>query len=220
MNEPICSWDLMVSDARRREADPMADNQMITPVASRLCEVPVLSTSAVPPPPTTRVQLSSADYAELVRELDELRSRHRGELAQRLRDARDFGSPGDDDDRLAAFEDAAVDQARIAQLEQLARRASVVVVDDDADGTARLGSTVRVADEAGETMEFALVGRRTADSAPREVSLASPVGNALLGIRVGGVARVALPSGRVRLLRVLDLIDGPHATSNSRACDA
>jgi transcription elongation factor GreA len=195
----------------------MADNRMITPGASRLSEVPLLSTSAVPPPLTPRVQLSPADYAELMRELDELRSRHRGELAQRLRDARDFGSPGDDDDRLAALEDAVVDEARIAQLEQLARSASVVAVGDDADGAAGLGSTVRVADEAGETMEFALVGRRAADSAPREVSLASPVGKALVGVRVGDVARVALPSGRVRLLRVLDVTNGPRAAENSRS---
>jgi transcription elongation factor GreA len=195
----------------------MADLRMITPGASRLSEVPLLSTSAVPPPLTTGVQLSRADYAELMRELDELRSRHRGELAQRLRDARDFGSPGDDDDRLAAFEDAAVDEARIAQLEQLARSASVVAVGDDADGAAGLGSTVRVADEAGETMEYALVGRRAADSARREVSLASPVGKALVGVRAGDVARVALPSGRVRLLRVLDVTSEPRAAKSSRS---
>src|SRR4051794_16041451 len=195
----------------------MADNRMITRGASRLSEVRLLSTSAVPPPLTTRMQLSPADYAELMRELDELRSRHRGELAQRLRDARDFGSPGDDDDRLAVFEDAAVDEARIAQLERLARSVSVVAIGDHADGAASLGSTVRVADEAGETMEFALVGRRAADSASREVSLASPLGKALVGVRAGDVARVALPSGRVRLLRVLDVTNGPRAAKNSRS---
>src|SRR5215217_7184740 len=191
----------------------MADNRVITPGASRPSEVPLLSASAVPPPLETRVQLSPADYAELMRELDELRSRHRGELARRLRDARDFGSPGDDDDRVAVFEDAAVDEARIAQLEQLARSASVIAVGDDSDGAAGLGSTVRVADEAGETMEFALVGRRAADSPPGEVSLASPVGKALVGVRPGDLARVALPSGRVRLLRVLDV----SAAENSRS---
>ena len=195
----------------------MADNRVITPGASRPSEVPLLSASAVPPPLETRVQLSPADYAELMRELDELRSRHRGELARRLRDARDFGSPGDDDDRLAVFEDAAVDEARIAQLEQLAGSASVVAVGDDADGAAGLGSTVRVADEAGETMEFALVGRRAADSAPREVSLASPVGKALVGVRAGDVVRVALPSGRMRLLRVLDVTNAPRMAKNSRS---
>src|SRR5215210_3076281 len=188
-----------------------------TPGAARRLDAPPPSIAELPPPRATGVQLSAADYAELMRELDELRSRHRGELAQRLRDARDFGSPGDADDRIAAFEDAAVDEARIAQLEQLARCASVVAVSDDANGAAGLGSTIRVADEAGETMEFALVGRRAADSAPREVSLASPVGKALVGVRAGDVARVALPSGRVRLLRVLDVTSGPRVAKNSRS---
>jgi transcription elongation factor GreA len=193
----------------------MADNRVITPGAARRPNAPPTSMADVPPPLATGVQLSAADYAELMRELDELRSRHRGEMAQRLRDARDLGSPGDDDDRLAVFEDAAVDEARIARLEQLARYASVVAVGDDADGLAGLGSTVRVADEAGETMEFAVVGRRAPDSTRREVSLTSPVGRALVGVRPGDTARVALPSGRTRMLRVLDVTNGPRGMENA-----
>ncbi|MGH2970509.1 MAG: GreA/GreB family elongation factor [Solirubrobacteraceae bacterium] len=192
----------------------MADDRMITPGATSVSDAPPTSVD-VPPPLATRVLLSPADYAELMRELDELRSRHRGELAQRLRDARDFGSPGDDDDRLAVFEDAAVDEARIAQLEQLARSASVVAIGAGTDGVAGLGSIVRVADEAGETMEFELVGRRAADSSRREVSLASPVGKALIGVRPGDVARVALPSGRARMLRVLEVTNGLLAVEHA-----
>ena len=147
--------------------------------------------------------LSAADHAELMRELDELRRRHRGEISQRLRDARHHGSPGDDDDELAVREDAAFAQARIAQLEHLARFATVVPADEIVEGAAGLGSVVTVADEAGGTVEFTLVGRRTADSTAREVSLASPVGKALTGVRAGDVARVALPSGEIRTLAVL-----------------
>jgi transcription elongation factor GreA len=158
--------------------------------------------------------ITAADYAELLRELDELRSRHRSELAERLRDARDFGSPGDDDDRLAVLEDAAIDQARIAQLEQLARSARVVD-GHGVDGIAGPGATVRVADEAGETIEYELVGRRCADSSAREVSLASPVGKALAGARAGEVVRVPLPSGRDRVLRVLEVTGAPRATAGA-----
>jgi transcription elongation factor GreA len=192
----------------------MVDNRTL-PGAARLSDVPPRSRSDAPAPPATRALLSPADYAELMRELDELRSRHRGELAQRLRDAREFGSPGDDDDRLAVFEDAAVDEARIAQLEQLARSASVVAIGVDADGVAGLGSTVRVADEAGETIVFELVGRRAADSTRREVSLGSPVGKALVGVRPGDLARVALPSGRRRTLRVLEVTGGRPASKKA-----
>ena len=192
----------------------MVDNRML-PGAARLSDGPPLSRSDAPAPPATRVVLSPADYAELMRELDELRSRHRGELAQRLRDARAFGSSGDDDDRLAIFEDAAVDEARISQLEQLARSASVVATGVDTGGVAGLGSTVRVADEAGKTMVFELVGRRAADSTRREVSLGSPVGKALIGARPGDVARVALPSGRRRMLRVLEVTGGLLASNKA-----
>jgi transcription elongation factor GreA len=148
--------------------------------------------------------LSAADYAELMQELDELRSRHRGEVSQRLREAREFGSPGDDDDRLAIHEDVAFTEARIAQLEQLARYATVVAVDDVA-GVATIGSTVRVADEAGATIEYRLIGRRAADAELGDVSLASPVGKALTGVRAGDLARVVLPNGRIRVLTVLEV---------------
>ncbi len=163
--------------------------------------------------------LSAADYAELMRELDDLRSRHRGEISRRLRDARDFGSPGDDDDRQAIREDAAFAEARIAQLEHLARFATVLAV-EDVDGLAGLGSVVRVADAMGGTMEYRLVGRRTADSKPHDVSLASPVGKALTGVRAGDVARVALPSGEIRVLSVLGVVPSSQTSRDATAAAA
>ena len=161
--------------------------------------------------------LSAADYAELMRELDDLRARHRGEVSQRLRDARVYGSPGDDDDRLAIREDAAFAEARIAQLEHLVRFATVVAADEDVNGVAGLGAVVTVADEMGGTMEFVLVGRRTTDAKAGEVSLASPVGKALTGVRAGDVARVALPSGAIRVLSVLDVVRRPEAAAEAEA---
>ena len=161
------------------------------------------------------VVLSAADYAALMRELDDLRKRHRGEVAQRLRDARDYGSPGDDDEELAIREDAAYTEARIAQLEHVARFATVVAAGEDVAGVAGLGSVVTVADEEGGTMQFELVGRRTADSKAGDVSLASPVGKALTGVRAGDVARVALPSGEIRVLSVLAVVPRSDATAEA-----
>ena len=146
----------------------------------------------------TGVVMSSAEYAALTSELESLRASHRSELAQRLHDVRAHGTTSDDDDRLAVLEDAAIDVARIAQL------------DDDAvfDGAAGLGSTVEVADEAGHTRKYRLIGRRTSDSPAHEVSLGSPVGKALAGARTGDVVHVGLPNGRERSLTVLGVSDG------------
>jgi transcription elongation factor GreA len=105
------------------------------------------------------------------------------------------------------LEEAAIDRARIAQLEDLVL--SATVVDDDAafDGAAGLGSTVEVADEAGRTTQYRLIGRRTSDSPAHEVSLGSPVGKALAGARTGDVVHVGLPNGRERSLTVLSVSD-------------
>ena len=152
----------------------------------------------------TGVVMSSTEYAALVRELESLRASHRSELAQRLHDVRAHGTTSDDDDRLAVLEEAAIDRARIAQLEDLVRCATVL--DDDAavlDGAAGLGSTVEVADEAGRTTTYRLIGRRTSESPANEVSLGSPVGQALAGARAGDVVQVSLPNGRHRSMTVL-----------------
>ena len=156
----------------------------------------------------TGVVMSSAEYAALTRELESLRAAHRSELAQRLHDVQAHGVTSDDDDRLAVLEEAAIDRARIAQLEDLVQ--SATVLDDDAvfDGAAGLGSTVEVADEAGRTTTYRLIGRRTSDSPAHEVSLGSPVGQALAGASTGDVVHVGLPNGRSRSLTVLDISAG------------
>lgn len=156
----------------------------------------------------TGVVMSSDEYTSLVRELESLRAAHRSELAQGLHDVRAYGTTSDDDDRLAVLEEAAIEQARIAQLEDLVRCATVLADDALFDGAAGLGSTVEVADDAGRTREYRLIGRRSSDSPAHEVSLGSPVGKALVGARTGDVVHVGLPNGRERSLTVLGVSDG------------
>jgi hypothetical protein len=63
------------------------------------------------------VVLSRREYAELVRELETVRTAHRTDLAGRLRDVRTYGVTSDSDELLAVVEESAVDVARIARLE-------------------------------------------------------------------------------------------------------
>jgi transcription elongation factor GreA len=161
--------------------------------------------------------LTEADYAALVRELESLQARHRRELAERLRVARSFSAAPDGDDLLAVLEEAAIEQARIAQLEELLRTASVVDGAGATDGTAALGTIVRVLDDSAQTTEYELVGRRTRDSHGHAVSLASPVGKALHGAGRGDVVEAVLPSGRRRTLRVLEVRTGVSAARVAEA---
>jgi transcription elongation factor GreA len=144
--------------------------------------------------------LTQADFDALVRELEDLRTRHRDEVARQLREARTFGGSTENDDLLAVAEDAIVDGARIAQLEELVRCASVVDGPGEDDG-AGLGSTVRVSDDAGRESEYRYA-----------VTIASPVGEALWGARPGDVLTISLPAGRSRTVHVLDVIHASLAT--------
>jgi transcription elongation factor GreA len=189
-SQPAAAWRRVLIMADARHIAPAVDN---SPQRSNAAETGVL--------------LTQVDFDALVCELETLRSTYRSELARRLREARTFGSSTENDDLLAVAEDAFVDQARIAQLEQLVRLASVVE-HAAADDGAGLGSTVRVADEAGRATEYMLIGRRGDQSYRNEVTMASPVGKALWGARSGDVVHVTLPNGRARTLRVLAVRHG------------
>lgn len=190
-------------DAVAASSPPARGTAMVSGMDAQPIAMPI--SREIPP---TGAVMSGAEYAALVRELESLRDAHRSELAQRLHDVRAHGTTSDDDDRLAVLEEAAIDRARIAQLEDLVRCATVLADDALFDGAAGLGSTVEVADDAGRTREYRLIGRRSSDSPAHEVSLGSPVGKALVGARTGDVVHVGLPNGRERSLTVLGVSDG------------
>lgn len=173
----------------------MADHRLTTPGVPQQDE----------PNPATHagLRLTQADFDALVRELEDLRKKHRFDLERRLRDAREFGSPADNDDVLSVLDEIAVAEARISQLETLVRSTFVVNDSPAFDGCAGLGCVVRVVDDAGRSTEHRLVGRRGADAGPNDVSVGSPVGQALVSTRPGDLVRVVLPSGRDRVLRVV-----------------
>src|SRR3954451_18348253 len=122
-----------------------------------------------PRPAPESVMLSPTDFAEITRELDSLRNTHRAEIAERLRDARTYGTAIGDDDHLAILEDAAVDRGKIAQLERLLDPAPVVAP-AFVDGVVGLGSVVRVRDQAGRQSEYEIVGWRSGEAVQTQVT--------------------------------------------------
>lgn len=96
--------------------------------------------------------------------------------------------------------------ALIDELESL-RSASRVDRHTTVNGGAGPGSVVKVADRAGRVSEYELILRPGADHGRVKVTLASPIGKALLGAREGDFVRVTLSNGRRRRFRVLDVTD-------------
>jgi transcription elongation factor GreA len=100
--------------------------------------------------------------------------------------------------RTERGEDEELLDRRIAVLEQ--RLAAATVVDPDGrNGCVDVGERVTVRNlDTGEVHEYRLVG--TLESSPSEgrISVVSPLGQALLGRRIGDVAAFDAPKGRLR----------------------
>ena len=127
----------------------------------------------------------------------------RPKIAARIAEAREKGDLRENADYHAAREEFALLEARIRDLEERLRQASVVNPDDIPTGMVFLGSTVKVRNKkTGETELFRLVGELNGsafdvDSDVMEVSAASPLGEALMRARTGQVVRVSVPRGEI-----------------------
>lgn len=96
------------------------------------------------------------------------------------------------------------DAGSIALLDEELARATIVPDDALPQGAVALDSQVTFCDlQSGEQREVTLVVPSKADSVHNFISVLSPVGSALIGLRIGDVIDWPMPGGRMRRLRVL-----------------
>jgi transcription elongation factor GreA len=161
--------------------------------------------------------ITRAGLERLRKELEQLTTAGRDEIAERIRSASRAESNAVES---ADFQDAREDQAllerRIAILKE--RIASARVVEPNGrNGVVDLGERVRLRDlETDEQIEYEVVGSLEADPFARRISAASPLGRALLGRRRGDVAVVDAPRGRVRF-QILSISAAPTRVRTSRS---
>lgn len=136
-------------------------------------------------------------------ELDRLRLELNAEYPERLRQAREFGDGGNNDDHLQIKEEEEVLRSRIARLEALLDGATVSDSTPSNDGVIGIGALVEVENSrSGRRTTHRLIGSFALQE-PGDVSASSPVGQALLGCSVGDSVEVELPTGRRRKLRIV-----------------
>jgi len=139
----------------------------------------------------------------LQEELDRLQLELDVEYPDRLRQAREFGDGGNNDDYLQIKEEEAVLRSRIARLDALIGAATVSDSRPSDNGVIGIGTVVEAEDpRTGRRITHRLIG----SFAPQEagdVSASSPVGQALLGSSAGDSAEVELPDGRRKELRIV-----------------
>jgi len=145
------------------------------------------------------VQLTSEGFTNLKNEHEYLTTVKRDEIARELYEARidkDFREN-------APYEAAKTHQAeienRIRQIERTLAVAQVVDQQPNQGDTVGIGSTVILRDVThGEELTYTLVGTNEANPRAGRISIASPVGRAMIDRQVGDEIEVAAPMGAVR----------------------
>ena len=143
--------------------------------------------------------LTYAGLKALEDELENLRVVKRKEVAGKIKEAREQGDLSENAEYDAAKDEQRDIQARIDELEKILKNVEVVVEEEVDLEKINVGCTILVHDdEYDEEIEFKIVGSTEANSLQGKISNESPVGQALIGKKVGDVVDVETPAGNIR----------------------
>jgi len=150
------------------------------------------------------VILTPEGLEKLKQEIEYLSGEKRREVAERIKEAREFGDISENSEYDDAKNEQMMLEARIASLEEKLRSATVIDSSELDANIVRVGVTVDTKDDGGRADTFMIVGSTEADPSaqPKRLSNESPVGKALLGHKKGDTVEVHLPSGKVRKLTI------------------
>lgn len=142
------------------------------------------------------VYVTKSGLKKLKKEYDELTNIKRKEIVKKLTAARDLGDLSENSAWHQAREEQSFIEGRIEELEEMLRNAKVID-ENDTNGVVALGSKVRVHID-GDEEEFHIVGAPEADPKQKKISHESPLGQALLGKKVGDMVEIEAPVGKIR----------------------
>lgn len=136
-------------------------------------------------------QITEVGKRELENELKALKGR-RGEIADKIAEARDYGDLSENADYDTAREDQALVETRIAEIEDILANAQII----KSTGSSKIGvgSVVELKSD-GKSVTYTLVGPVEADPLEGKISNESPIGIALMGKKVGENATITTPRG-------------------------
>lgn len=137
--------------------------------------------------------LSQEGIETLKKELQELKTKKRQEIAKRLQEAKDLGDLSENAEYFEAKEAQSFNENRIVEIEKLLKNAVVIETPSEED-IVRVGLTIGVKSNNG-TEIFNIVGSAEAKPQEGKISNESPLGRAFLGRKIGDEIEIKTPSG-------------------------
>ena len=136
---------------------------------------------------------------KIEKELDFLKGEKRLMIAERIKQAREFGDITENSEYDDAKNEQAEVEQRISQLEQLLLKVKIIDESEQDTDIVSLGSMVLLKDiEYEEVERYTIVGSAEANPKENKISNESPVGRAIVGKEVGAVVEVLAPAGSIK----------------------
>ena len=156
-----------------------------------------------------RVPMSRDGYEKKKAELDRMMNFDMIEIAKRIAAARDLGDLSENAEYHAAREEQGHIQARIDRLKDQLGRAYIIDRSTLPTDAVVFGARVKVKDlDLAEEEEFVLVGPGEEDYNSNRILTSSPIGQGLLGKKIGEVAEIQVPMGKLRFEVMAISFDG------------
>ncbi len=139
-------------------------------------------------------------YENLEKELEELKTVKRQEIAERIKVALGFGDLSENSEYDEAKNAQAANENKIAELEQKIRYARIIDESEIDTETVQVGNIVKLHDiEFDEDLEYTIVGTTEVDLSQNKISNESPIGKALMGKKKNQIVNVEAPSGVIKM---------------------
>ncbi|MEM8689661.1 MAG: transcription elongation factor GreA, partial [Pseudomonadota bacterium] len=143
-----------------------------------------------------KVPMTSGGHAAIQDEVRNLKTTERQRIIKAISEAREHGDLSENAEYHAAKEQQGLNEARIAELEDILSRADVIDVSQLSGKTVKFGAHVTLVDEdTDEESVYQIVGEQEADVKAGRISITSPIARALIGKTVGDSVEVNTPGG-------------------------
>ena len=145
------------------------------------------------------VYLSHERIVELEKELKELKTTGRTEMAKRIAEARSYGDLKENAEYDAAKEAQGHLELKIAKIAEMLSKAKVVDKSRFSKDEVHILSTVEVKNlNNNKIFKYTLVSAEEADLQKGKISITSPVGKALMGTKKGAIVDAKVPAGIIK----------------------
>lgn len=145
------------------------------------------------------VYLTADGLSKMKDELSELKYVRRPLLSQKIATARELGDLKENAEYHAAREELSLLETKIQQLQDKISRARIIDNNDISTDQVAILTTVEIKDlKSKKIYEYSLVSEDEADYKLNKISISSPVGKGLLGMKIGDIAEITVPAGLLR----------------------